>query len=115
MHILLYTLGILALAAGLVIFSYLDRIYRELGRVTTGRVHDNLDIFEAEIEPRLGMNRRAASLAFSLLAHLWLVLVRSETARGVLFFVPGAWEALLQLLVFLTVQVVVSMHFIPYL
>ncbi len=115
MAILLYTLAVFALGAGLAVFSYLDRIYRELGRVTTGRLHDNLDLFEAEIEPRLGMPRRRATLTFSLLASLWLVVVAVGTARGVIFFVPGAWEALAQLVVFLIVEVVFAMHFIPYL
>ena len=115
MAILLYTLAVFALGAGLAVFSYLDRIYRELGRVTTGRLHDNLDLFEAEIEPRLGMPRRRATLTFSLLASLWLVVVAVGTARGVIFFVPGAWEALAQLVVFLVVEVAFAMHFIPYL
>ena len=115
MPILLYTAAVIALGTGLVVFSYLDRVYRELGRVTTGRLHDNLDIFEAEIEPRLGMGRRRAALAFSLLAQLWLVVVAVGTARGVIFFVPGAWEALAELVVFLIVEVLVAMHFIPYL
>ncbi len=82
MAIFLYTLAVFALGAGLAVFSYLDRIYRELGRVTTGRVHANLDIFEAEIEPRLGMDRWRGALTFSLLAHLWLVVVAVDTARG---------------------------------
>ncbi|HEX2711840.1 MAG TPA: CBS domain-containing protein, partial [Candidatus Acidoferrales bacterium] len=115
MPILLYTIAVFALGAGLAVFSYLDRIYRELGRVTTGRLHDNLDVFEAEIEPRLGMPRRRATLTFSLLASLWLVVVAVGTARGVIFFVPGAWEALAQLVVFLIVEVLFAMHFIPYL
>ncbi len=46
-----YTLGTVLLALSLPIFSYLTLIYRELGRMTTGRVHEHLDIFEAEIEP----------------------------------------------------------------
>ena len=103
------------MGTGLAVFSYLDRIYRELGRVTTGRIHANLNVFEEEIEPRLGLDRWRGSLSFSLLAHLWLVVVAVETARGVIYFVPGAWEALLQLLVFLTLEVLVGMHFIPYL
>ena len=41
MPILIYTLGILALTAVLLVFSYLDRVYRELGRVSTGRIHDS--------------------------------------------------------------------------
>ena len=49
MPILFYTLAVIALGAGLAVFSYLDRVYRELGRVSAGRIHANLDIFEAEI------------------------------------------------------------------
>ncbi len=113
MPILLYSLAVIALIVGLTVFSYLDRVYRELGRVTTGRLHANLDVFEAELEPRLGMDRRRAALTFSLLARLWLVVVAVETARGVIFFVPGAWEATVQLLVFLPLEVLFAMHFIP--
>ena len=113
MPILLYTIGVLALTAGLVIFSYLDRVYRELGRVTTARIHEHLDTFEAEIEPRFKMERGQATLAFSLLARLWLVLVAAVTARGVIFFVPGTWEAAVEMVFFLTGEVVVAMQFLP--
>jgi putative hemolysin len=113
MPILLYTIGVLALTAGLVIFSYLDRVYRELGRVTTARIHEHLDTFEAEIEPRFKMERGQAALAFSLLARLWLVLVAAVTARGVIFFVPGTWEAAVEMVFFLAGEVVVAMQFLP--
>jgi hypothetical protein len=46
----LYALAVAALGVGLAVFSYIDRIYRELGRVTTGHVHTHLEIFEAEVE-----------------------------------------------------------------
>ncbi len=115
MEIFLYWLAVLALDAGLVVFSYLDRIYRELGRVSTGLVHANLDIFEAEIEPRLGMDRRRAALAFSLLSNLWLVLVAVMTARGVNILVTRDWEAVLQLLFLLTLEVLLCVHVIPFL
>ena len=79
-----YTLGVIALCAILAVLAYLDRIYRELGRVTTGRLHEHLDIFEAEIEPRLRLKRRHAALAlFHPLAPV-LACVAVETARGVL-------------------------------
>ena len=45
--------SVVVLALGLPIFSYVTLIYRELGRMTTGRVHEHLEIFEAEIEPKL--------------------------------------------------------------
>ncbi|MGC2421134.1 MAG: hemolysin family protein [Candidatus Acidiferrales bacterium] len=109
----LYTAGVLALTAGLILFAYLDRIYRELGRVTTGRIRSHLDTFEAEIEPRFKMNRRRATLAFSLLARMWLVLVAAVTARGVLFFALGAWEAVVEMIFFLGAEVVIAMQFLP--
>jgi len=115
MPILIYTLGVLGLSAGLVVFSYLDRVYRELGRVATGRVHDHLDQFETEIEPRFKMDRPRANLAFSLLALLWLVLVAAVTARGVIFFVPGTWEAAVEMVFFLSAEVVIAMQLLPYL
>src|SRR5271163_2621769 len=108
-----YVLSVLALGVGLVVFSYLDRIYRELGRVTTGTVHEHLDIFEAEIEPHFGLERTRAATAFRLLANLWLVLVTAETARGVIVFVPGTWDALTQALVYVIVEVLLFSQFIP--
>jgi CBS domain containing-hemolysin-like protein len=109
----LYVLGISALGVGLVIFSYLDRIYRELGRVNTGRVREHLEYFETEIEPHFGLERTRATTGFRLLANLWLVLVTAETARGVIVFVPGTWDALLQALVYVLVEVLLLSQFIP--
>jgi putative hemolysin len=109
----LYVLGILVLAFGLPIFSYLALIYRELGRMTTGRVHEHLEIFEAEIEPRLHISRRSGGRTFRILGHFWLAFLVLETTRGVVHFVPQAWESVVQFIVFLTLEVVIAMHFVP--
>ena len=59
----LHILGVVAmLSMGLTVFSYLDRIYRELGRVATKRILATSDVFENEIEPRIGLKRRSAAL-----------------------------------------------------
>lgn len=108
-----YVGSVMVLALGLPIFSYLALIYRELGRMTTGRVHEHLEIFEAEIEPKLQINRRSAGRTFRILGHFWLAFVVLETTRGVVYLVPNRWEAALQFLVFLTLEVVIAMHFIP--
>ena len=113
MAILLYTLGVLALTGVLVVVSYFDRVYRELDRATTGRIREHLSTFEAEIEPRLRLDRRQAALAFSLLSRLWLVLVAVLTAGGVILFVPGTWQETTELLIFLGAEVVAAMHFLP--
>src|SRR5512137_872619 len=109
----LYVLGIFLLALGLPVLSYLTLIYRELGRMTTGRVHEHLDIFEAEIEPKLRINRKSGGRTFRILGHFWLAFLVLETTRGVVYFVPGTWESFVEFLVFLTLEVVMLMHFIP--
>ena len=108
-----YVSSILVLALGLPIFSYLTLIYRELGRMTTGRVHEHLDIFEAEIEPKLRINRKSGGRTFRILGHFWLAFVVLETTRAIVYLVPNRWEATLQFLVFLTLEVVIAMHFVP--
>ena len=113
MRVTLYTLGVLLLTAGLPVFAYLDRVYRELGRVTTGRVHRHIDTFAAIIEPRLHMNRERAAATFNLLARLWLVLVATMTAHGITAFVASNWEAAAEMVVFLGFEVFALMQFLP--
>ena len=108
-----YALGVVLLAFGLPIFSYLTLIYRELGRMNTGRVHEHLEIFEAEIEPKLRVKRRSGGRTFRILGHFWLAFLVLETTRGVVYFVSGTWESLIEFCVFLTLEVVIAMHFVP--
>jgi putative hemolysin len=109
----LYVLGIFLLALGLPVLSYLTLIYRELGRMTTGRIHEHLEIFEAEIEPKLKINRRSGGRTFRIIGHFWLAFLVLETTRGVVYFVPGRWESFLEFIVFLALEVVILMHFLP--
>ena len=109
----LYALGVVLIGFTLPIFSYLTLIYRELGRMTTGRVHEHLEIFEAEIEPKLKINRRSGGRTFRILGHFWLAFLVLETTRGVVYFVPGNWESFVEFTVFLALEVVIAMHFIP--
>ncbi len=77
-----YTTATMLLALGLPIFSYLTLIYRELGRMTTGRIHEHLEIFEAEIEPKLKINRRSGGRTFRILGLVWPVRVFLEGAES---------------------------------
>ena len=110
-----YFLGVSGLGVILALFAYFDRVYRELGRVTAGKPHAHLEMFEAEVEPQLKLTRRDAALGFSILAQLALVCVAVETARGVFISVATAGDALAQLLVYLIVEVLLFGQFIPYL
>jgi putative hemolysin len=109
----LYALSVVLLGLTLPIFSYLTLIYRELGRMTTGRVHEHLEIFEAEIEPKLKINRRSGGRTFRILGHFLLAFLVLETTRGIFYFVHGNWEAFVEFCVFLVLEVVFAMHFVP--
>jgi putative hemolysin len=109
----LFALSVIVVGLTLPVFSYLTLIYRELGRMTTGRVHAHLDIFEAEIEPKLKINRRSGGRTFRILGHFMLAFLVLETTRGVVYFVPGTWESFVEFCVFLVLEVVFAMHFIP--
>src|SRR5438445_9294740 len=109
----LHALSVVLVGFTLPIFSYLTLIYRELGRMTTGRVHEHLEIFEAEIEPKLKINRHSGGRTFRILGHFWLAFLVLETTRGVVYFVPGTWESFVEFCVFVVLEVVLAMHFIP--
>jgi len=109
----LFALGVVLLASFLPVYSYLALIYRELGRMTTGPVHEHLDIFEAEIEPKLNINRRSGGRAFRILGHFWLAFLVLQTTRGVGIFVHGLRESAIELAAFIVLEVVIAMHFIP--
>ena len=109
----LYALSVVLVGLTLPIFSYLTLIYRELGRMTTGRVHEHLDIFEAEIERKLKIRRQSGGRTFRILGHFWLAFLVLETTRGVVYFVHGTWESFVEITVFVVLEVVFAMHFIP--
>ncbi|HKV28070.1 MAG TPA: hemolysin family protein [Candidatus Acidoferrales bacterium] len=113
MSLLYYTIGILVLAASLTVFAYLDRIYRQLGRVVAGPAHANLDAYVTEIEPRLRIARFRAGGTFSLLARLWLVVVSVLTARAVILFAGETWQIVAEMIFFLGLEVIVGMQFLP--
>jgi len=111
--VLFYIIGGLALTAELIVISYLDRIYRDLGRVTTSRLHEHIALFESDVEPRLKLDRARASMAFSLLARLSLLLVAAAVVRAVLIVAATPWEAALEIILLLGAEVVVGMQLLP--
>ncbi len=99
----------------LALFSYLDRVYRELGKVTSRRIRENLEVFEADVEPRLRLGRGAAAISFALLSQLFLVVVAIAIAGGVAAFVPRAPRAVAELIFFVGLEILVANQFIPHL
>ncbi len=113
MEILLFVACVLALTAGLIVASYFDRVYREFGRATVGRTHEHLDAFEAEVEPRLRMDRGRATIAFNLLARLWLVALAAVTVVGAIYFEPDRWQTTIEIVLLVGAEVVIATQLLP--
>src|SRR5258708_17763394 len=86
---------------------------RDGGSVCAGVVHEYSEIFEAEMDPKVKVNRRSGGRTFRILGHFWLAFLVLETTRGVVYFVSGTWESFVEFFVFLVLEVVIAMHFIP--
>jgi CBS domain containing-hemolysin-like protein len=109
-----YTLGVLGLCLILTVFAYLDRVYRQLGRVgVPGPMRKHLESFESEIEPKIKLDRKHASLGFALLANVSLAVVAVETGRGVLLFVPRMFDATIEIVVYLLVEILIFANLLP--
>ncbi|HVB33528.1 MAG TPA: hemolysin family protein [Patescibacteria group bacterium] len=109
----LWTLAVVALIVIVSIFAYLDRVYRELERVVSGRLREQLDAFEATVEPRLGFERRTAASLAGLVTHLWLAALLAVTLVAVVRREPVVWRAVLELVFIIGTEIVVGLHFVP--
>ena len=75
------------LAAVEVLASYVSRIYSEFGKILAREVQENLDTWEAKVEPHLGLSREHAAVCASLLQQLALAAIALEF--GALLFDRG--------------------------
>jgi len=62
--------GIALLLGLLTLVSYVDRLYSEIGKFLSREFQDNIDIFEQQVEPRLGVGRQRAALSMAILTQL---------------------------------------------
>lgn len=61
---------IVLLLAVLVLASYVDRLYSEMGKFLSREFQENIDAWEQLVEPRLGLRRENISLCSAVLAQL---------------------------------------------
>ena len=97
----------------LTLFSYVNRLYGEKGRFLIRGSEDNVDFFEDQIEPRLGLGMAKAELTFPLLIRLDVVALTLLVASGYLRS-PLSWEVLVQAAVFLVLDIMLFSQVIPH-
>jgi len=58
--------------------SYISRIYSEFGKILAHEVQENLDAWEEQIEPQLGLTREHAAISAAVLQQLALGIIALE-------------------------------------
>jgi CBS domain containing-hemolysin-like protein len=69
---------IVVLAAVEILASYISRLYSEFGKILTREVQENLDAWQEQVEPQIGLSREHAYLSATVLQQLALGLMALE-------------------------------------
>jgi putative hemolysin len=70
--------ALILLAAIETLASYISRVYSEFGKILTREVQENLDAWEEQIEPILGLSRPDAALCAAVLQQLAFGIIALE-------------------------------------
>ena len=109
---LFHVLLILVSSLLLVLYSYVSRLYSEKGRFLVRGSKDNVEFFEEQIEPSLGINMEKAEMTFPLLVQMDLILLVLVMASWNLWQ-PLRWDGLIQGGIFLVLDVVFCAQIVP--
>jgi CBS domain containing-hemolysin-like protein len=69
---------VLLLAAVETLASYISRVYSEFGKILAREVQENLDAWEEQIEPQLGLSRDHAAISAAVVQQLALGIIALE-------------------------------------
>jgi putative hemolysin len=103
------------LSALLLVSAYVSRLYTESGKFLSREFQETIELFEHQIEPRLGFNHERAALSFALLEQLLTASLCFLLAGSV--FAQPAWttEDAVQAVLFAVIVILVFDRFLPYL
>lgn len=105
----------LLLIALLVISAYASRLYSESGKFLSREFQENIELFEHQIEPRLGFTHHRAALSFALLEQLLTAAICFLLAYSVFAQPVWAAEEIAQAVFFAIIVVLVFDRFLPFL
>jgi CBS domain containing-hemolysin-like protein len=107
-------MSIFLLLGLLTLLSYIDRLYTEIGKFLSREFQDNIDVFEKEVEPRLGVSRQRASLSVAILTQLTTAAI--AMLIGFTVFRDRAWSIyeILQATASLVLIVLICNRLLPF-
>jgi len=106
--VLLVLLGLLTLV------SYVDRLYAEIGKFLSREFQVNIDAFEHDVEPRLGVSRGRAAVSMAVLTQMTIAAIAMLV--GFTVFRDRAWSIyeILQATLSLILIVIIFNRFLPF-
>ena len=98
----------------LTLVSYVERLYSEIGKFLSREFQVNIDAFEQNVEPRLGVSRARAALSMATLTQLTTATIAMLV--GFTVFRDRAWsiQEILQATLSLILIVIVCNRFLPF-
>ena len=94
--------------------SYAERLYTEMGKFLSREFQENIEIFEKQIEPRLGVSRDKAALSFAVLEQLTMAAISFIVAYGVFRDPRWSWTELAEAAILLALAIVIFNRFLPF-
>ena len=107
-------LAIALLLGLLILVSYVDRLYAEIGKFLSREFQNNIDTFEQQVEPRLHVSRTRASLSMAVLTQLTMAAIALLVGFGI--FRDRAWSGyeVLEATLSLVLVVIIFNRFLPF-
>jgi putative hemolysin len=106
--------AILPLLALLTVASYVDRLYGEIGKFLSREFQSNIDAFEQQIEPKLGVSRTRAALSMAVVSQLTMAAIAMLIGFIVFQEGTGSLQQILQATLSLILIIVVFNRFLPF-
>ena len=106
------TLAILSLL--LMLASYVERVYAEMGKILSREFAENIESYEQKVEPQLGVSPARTALSMQLLAQLTTAAI--SLLIGFATFTDGRWSTgeIVQAAVIIVLIVIVFNRLLPY-
>jgi CBS domain containing-hemolysin-like protein len=98
----------------LILVSYVERLYAEMGRFLSREFQDNISAFEQKVETRLGVSRQRASLSMAILTQLTMAAIAMLIGFSVFRDRGWSFYEILQATASLVLIVIICNRLLPF-
>jgi len=106
--------ALFALVALLTLVSYVARVYSEMGKFLAREFQENIEWYERNVEPRLGVSRNRASLSMSVLTQLTTAGIALLTAYYIFYGATWSLAELARAGVIVTFAIIIFNQLLPF-